>query len=87
MKSLYLKCEDIKRKGPASIDLAYVASGKLDADFEPNLKLWDIAAGVLLVEEAGGKVTNWAGETLTLDITQSVVVSNGLIQQELMKYL
>ena len=54
--------EDIRRAGAASLDLAYSAAGAFDGFFELNLSLWDIAAGALLVTEAGGVVTDWAGD-------------------------
>lgn len=53
--------EDIRRAGAASLDLAWVASGVFDGYFELNLSVWDVAAGALLVEEAGGVVTDWEG--------------------------
>lgn len=52
----------IRRMGAASLDLAYVAAGRLDGFWETNLNQWDIAAGVLLVQEAGGVVSDLAGE-------------------------
>ena len=54
--------EDIRRAGAASLDLAYSAQGSFDGFFELNLSLWDIAAGALLVTEAGGVVTDWEGD-------------------------
>jgi myo-inositol-1(or 4)-monophosphatase len=54
--------EDIRRAGAASLDLAYAAQGAFDGFFELNLALWDIAAGSLLVTEAGGVVTDWDGD-------------------------
>lgn len=54
--------EDLRRAGAASLDLAYSASGVWEGFFELNLALWDIAAGSLLVREAGGVVTDWAGD-------------------------
>ncbi len=53
--------EDIRRTGSAALDLAYVACGRLDAYFEAGVKPWDIAAGILLVREAGGKVSDFKG--------------------------
>ena len=53
-KALFPKVAGIRRAGVASLDLAYVASGRLDGFWEFNLKPWDIAAGVLLIQEAGG---------------------------------
>jgi myo-inositol-1(or 4)-monophosphatase len=54
--------EDLRRAGAASLDLAYSAAGVWEGFFELNLALWDIAAGSLLVREAGGIVTDWAGD-------------------------
>jgi myo-inositol-1(or 4)-monophosphatase len=54
--------EDLRRAGAASLDLAYASQGSFDGFFELNLALWDIAAGSLLVTEAGGVVTDWAGD-------------------------
>jgi myo-inositol-1(or 4)-monophosphatase len=54
--------EDVRRAGAASLDLAYTAQGSFDGYFELGLSLWDIAAGCLLVLEAGGVVTDWAGD-------------------------
>jgi myo-inositol-1(or 4)-monophosphatase len=53
--------EDLRRAGAASLDLAWVAAGVFDGFFELHLSEWDVAAGALLVEEAGGVVTDWAG--------------------------
>ncbi|GAB4173156.1 MAG: inositol-phosphate phosphatase [Wenzhouxiangellaceae bacterium] len=59
--SLFEQCEDIRRAGSAALDLAYVACGRLDAYLELALKPWDIAAGALLVQEAGGVVMDVTG--------------------------
>ena len=61
--ALLLEAEDIRRTGSAALDLAYVACGRSDAYFEAGVKPWDIAAGVLLVREAGGKVCDFRGRT------------------------
>ncbi|MFK7918294.1 MAG: inositol monophosphatase [Ilumatobacter sp.] len=58
---------DIRRQGSAALDLAYVASGRVDAYFEEFIQSWDVAAGVLLVTEAGGTVTTFTGDTM--DVT------------------
>ena len=57
------KCQGLRRPGAAALDLAYVATGRLDGFFEKNLKPWDIAAGSLLVSEAGGLIGTFAGES------------------------
>src|SRR5690625_7663313 len=59
--AVFSKVEDIRRIGAASLDLAYVACGRLDAYWELNLKPWDVAAGALLVQEAGGGGMGVAG--------------------------
>lgn len=59
--ALLTQAEDIRRTGSAALDLAYVACGRADAYFEAGVKAWDIAAGVLLVREAGGRVCDFKG--------------------------
>jgi myo-inositol-1(or 4)-monophosphatase len=59
--NLILEVRGIRRAGSAAIDLAYVAAGRLDGFWEPHLNAWDVAAGALLIEEAGGRVTDFAG--------------------------
>jgi myo-inositol-1(or 4)-monophosphatase len=56
------KSAGLRRPGAAALDLAYVAAGRLDGFFEKNLKPWDIAAGTLLITEAGGIVGDFHGE-------------------------
>ncbi|WDS37379.1 inositol monophosphatase family protein [Pseudoxanthomonas sp.] len=63
VRELLNHAEDIRRTGSAALDLAYVACGRADAYFEAGVKDWDIAAGVLLVREAGGKVCDFKGAT------------------------
>lgn len=55
------RVEDVRRAGSAALDLAWVAAGVFDGYFELDMKVWDLAAGSLMVEEAGGVVTDWAG--------------------------
>ena len=61
VRELLREAEDIRRTGSAALDLAYVACGRLDGYFEGNIRPWDIAAGVLLVREAGGRVSDFKG--------------------------
>jgi myo-inositol-1(or 4)-monophosphatase len=61
VRELLRDAEDIRRTGSAALDLAYVACGRLDGYFESGVKPWDIAAGVLLVREAGGRVCDYRG--------------------------
>jgi myo-inositol-1(or 4)-monophosphatase len=77
-----LRSHGVRRAGSAALDLAYVAAGRLEAFWEFNLNPWDTAAGILLVEEAGGKVTDFAGAHFQLN-SNEILSSNGLIQDEL----
>lgn len=76
----------IRRLGSAGLDLAYVASGKLDGFWEKNLNLWDISSGVLLVKEAGGRISKINGENWTVNSTD-ILVSNTKIHSTLCKKL
>ena len=58
---IFLACGDVRRMGSAALDLAYVAAGRYDGYFEKGLKSWDMAAGSLIVREAGGLCTDYAG--------------------------
>jgi myo-inositol-1(or 4)-monophosphatase len=58
----FLAGEDLRRPGAASLDLAWTAAGVFDGFFELGLGPWDVAAGALLIQEAGGVVTDWAGD-------------------------
>ena len=68
----------IRRGGSAAIDLAYVSCGRLDGFWELKLKPWDMAAGMLLVEEAGGRVTDRLGKPTDV-YTDSIVATNGIV--------
>lgn len=61
LEQVFAAAEDIRRAGSAALELAWVASGVWDGYFELNLKVWDVAAGALLVREAGGLVSDWDG--------------------------
>ena len=78
-----LRSHGVRRAGSAALDLAYVAAGRLDAFWEFNINPWDTAAGFLLVEEAGGKMTGFSGKPFRLD-SREILASNGLIHAELM---
>lgn len=85
--NVWMVAEDIRRIGAAALDLCHVAAGRADGMFEHILNPWDIAAGVLLVEEAGGLVTNINGGPIRLDRAQGVLASNGKIHDELLSLL
>jgi len=86
MERMLPDTQDIRRLGSAAIDLCYVAAGIFDGFYECNLKPWDVAAAVLLVEEAGGKVTNHLGEPYKLD-DPIVVASNGHNHEAILTHL
>jgi myo-inositol-1(or 4)-monophosphatase len=77
-----LRSHGVRRAGSAALDLAYVASGRLEAFWEFNLNPWDTAAGILLVEEAGGSITDFAGAPFHLN-SREVLASNGCIHAEM----
>lgn len=77
------KCQDIRRLGSASLDLCYVARGTYEGYYEMNLKAWDVSAGILILLEAGGKVSNINGEKYKLFDDKYIVATNGYIHKEL----
>lgn len=87
MRRVFDRAQDIRRTGTAALDLAYVACGRTGGFFEPRLSPWDFAAGLLLVKEAGGQVTDFGGEPLGFSRRTSVAASNGKIHGELLGLL
>jgi myo-inositol-1(or 4)-monophosphatase len=83
------RCHGVRRPGAAALDMAYVACGRLDGFWELKLSIWDIAAGALLVEEAGGKVTSVQGDAVPYaDRRIHLIGSNGnAIHEELQELL
>ncbi len=77
-----LSVRGIRRGGSAVLDLVYVACGRLDGFWEMNLNIWDVAAGGIIVREAGGIVTNFSGERWDYS-TGDIVASNGLIHAQM----
>ena len=82
-QQLTLRSHGVRRAGSAALDLANVAAGRFDGFWEFNLNPWDTAAGVLIVQEAGGIVTRFDGSPFRLD-SHEVLASNGLIHDELL---
>lgn len=80
------KAQAIRRDGSAALDLCYVAMGRFDGFWEVKLKPWDIAAGALIVQEAGGCATGFAGEFLDLN-KGDVLASNSLIHDEMINII
>lgn len=87
IRRVFEACQDIRRSGSAALDLAYVACGRLDAYFEQNLKPWDYAAGVVLLKEAGGQVTDYEGKPPSVLNNTDLVAGNGKIEPELHRIL
>lgn len=85
--TLYNACQDVRRMGCASLDLSFIACGRQDIYVEAALKPWDYAAGLLLVEEAGGKVTQPDGSPVTLLEGCGVLASNGHVHQQALEAL
>ena len=81
-----MHAQGVRRDGAAALDLAYVAAGRFDGFWEEGLKPWDVAAGALLIEEAGGRVSNYVGGALDI-FTPPVLASNGLVHEEMMRVL
>jgi myo-inositol-1(or 4)-monophosphatase len=77
-----LRTHGVRRAGSAALDLCSVASGRFDGFWEFNLNPWDTSAGVLIIEEAGGKVSNFAGGPFELN-SRETLASNGLLHEAL----
>ncbi|WP_018130922.1 inositol monophosphatase family protein [Effusibacillus pohliae] len=79
-------CRNIRAAGSAALHLAYVACGRLSGFWEIDLNAWDLAAGSLLVQEAGGEVTDTEGDPYTLEV-RHIVATNGHIHDDLIRVL
>ena len=77
------KSRGVRRLGSAAIDLAYTACGRFDGYYETRLNSWDMAAGILLIREAGGKVTNFEDHPEGILKSHHILASNGKIHEEL----
>ncbi|HVF66778.1 MAG TPA: inositol monophosphatase family protein [Pyrinomonadaceae bacterium] len=85
-RNFIMRAQSVRRDGAAALDLAYVAAGRFDAFYEEGLRPWDVAAGVLLVEEAGGRVTHYDGSPFRI-YTPPIVASNGLVHEAMLEVL
>ncbi len=84
---MQLKGVPIRRLGSAALDLSYVAAGRFDAFWEVGLHPWDMAAGKLLVEEAGGTVSHWDGSDHKIFGYQTMLATNGLLHKPMVAHL
>jgi len=91
-KAFMLRVHGIRRTGAAAIDLCYVAAGRFDGFWEPKLHIWDVAAAFLIIEEAGGMLSDFAGQPLSITNLESTVLpqtvaSNGFLHGEMLEVL
>lgn len=85
IRGLLNEAEDIRRSGSSALDLAYIAAGRADAYYDAGIKAWDVAAGILLVREAGGRVCDFRGRSEQLLHCGQVVAGNIKIVDALQK--
>jgi myo-inositol-1(or 4)-monophosphatase len=85
-RDFIMKAQSVRRDGAAALDLAYVASGRFDGFYEEGLRPWDVAAGVLLVEEAGGRITHYDGSPFHI-YKPPIAASNGLVHEAMLSVL
>ena len=84
--NLLMKAQGIRRLGSAAVDLCYVACGRFEGFWEVALNPWDMAAGVLLVQEAGGRFTDFHGKPSSI-YTKQVLATNGLVHDKVVEIL
>ncbi len=87
IQNVLMAAQGLRRMGAAAIDLAYVACGRFDGFYEKGLKPWDVAAGWLLVEEAGGKVTQYSSNRPFDLYSPNILATNGKIHEELSRLI
>ena len=85
--SIFMRCADVRRTGSAAIDLANVAAGRIDGFFEMRLSPWDIAAGYLLIKEAGGVMTDSLGNDIDLSVPTSVVAGSVSVYKDILSLI
>jgi myo-inositol-1(or 4)-monophosphatase len=83
---MIVRAQGVRRPGSAAIDLCYVAAGRLDGFWEQDLNPWDTAAGIVIVEEAGGKLTTFEGKPYS-PYQKTIVAANPFIHGEMLKVL
>jgi myo-inositol-1(or 4)-monophosphatase len=80
------RCRNLRVYGSAALHLSYTATGRLGGFWEYGLNIWDIAAGILLVQEAGGTISNTLGQTFQFNM-KNILVSNGIIHEDMLSEL
>ncbi|RCX17590.1 myo-inositol-1(or 4)-monophosphatase [Anaerobacterium chartisolvens] len=86
-EKVFLRCRDVRRSGSAALDISYVACGRLDGFYEMNLQIWDYAAGMVILKEAGGICSRWNGDEINPANPGSILGSNGLVHKELVSII
>ena len=86
MARLFEQCQDIRRCGSAALDMIYVACGVTEGYYEPLLQPWDYAAAMLIVEEAGGKVSTCMGERIPVGFPSSCLATNGRMHEAILAH-
>lgn len=86
LNHLMQNCHGLRRLGSAATDLVYTAAGRFDAFYEYNLNTWDVAAGIVIMKQAGGHVINFKGGDEVLD-TREVLATNGKITAEMLEMI
>ncbi len=85
-RNFILSSQAIRRDGSAALDLCYLGAGRFDGFWELKLSAWDVAAGALIVEEAGGRVTDFRGGKFSI-YSREILASNGRIHREMIRIL
>lgn len=83
LEELFYQCHEIRRSGAASLDFAYIACGRLDGSFEQNLQAWDFSAGRYLIEQAGGRMSDYDLNPPCPVRESSIIASNGIIHEQI----
>ena len=83
LKQIFFACEDIRRIGSAAIELAYVAAGRVNIYLERNLKPWDYAAAIVILEEAGGIITDYEGNAIDISKPSDILAANKIVHKKL----
>lgn len=83
LKQIFFLCEDIRRIGSAAIELAYVAAGRVDIYLERNLKPWDYAAAIIIIEESGGIITDYKGQAVDISKPCDILAGNKIVHKKL----
>lgn len=84
-KNVFLKCRDVRRTGCAALDICNVAAGRMDGFYEMELQPWDYAGASVILEEAGGRITDWEGNKLSYISKLPTIATNRYIHDELLE--